>query len=130
MQIGFAFIAIALLVMFWGNKRRLLRAKRLAADLNNLRQGATEPASWANDAAHMEQFMRGLKECGSNKGLPSNFISDAFTVPYARQRLLATARVMERQGGSLAEQASVVCSQLEKTWANLSDAECAVFTPR
>src|SRR5699024_12156727 len=76
MQIGFAFIAIALLVMFWGNKRRLLRAKRLTADLNNLRQGATEPASWANDAAHMEQFMRDRKSTRLN----SSHVSISYAV--------------------------------------------------
>lgn len=130
MQIVFAVIAIALLVMFWGNKRRLLRAKRLTTDLNNLRQGAMEPPSWAGNEARMAQFMQALTDCGGSKGLPSAFIRDAFTVPYARQRLLASARIMERQGGTLAEQAGAVCSQLEKTWANLSDAERAVFKPQ
>lgn len=127
MKIIAGVLLAALLVVLLGNTRRLRKTKRLETDVSGLQSGVVEHPRWAKNAQQLEAFKQQLLACSTSKGLPELFVEDAFAVAYARDRLLASARIVERQGGSLAEQAGAACSQLEKTWASLSADERSVF---
>lgn len=123
-------VAVFFTAICFGYLKRRGNTKRLRSAVKALHGGAAGTPSWVHDASKQAAFMAELYQRGASRGLPELFIRDAFAVASSRAKLFASAYLVEQHGASLPAQASAVCTQLEKTWATLTEEERTVFSSK